>query len=384
MSADRFTEPWPQPSKLRIHVCEPWITEVEQLAVSECLNEGWVGPVSPWATKFEAQLSAVLGQDVATTSNGSVALMLALRALGVGPGDEVIVPALTYAATASSVMNVGAAPILCDVEPDTWCLDPAHVNTLVTERTRAIIAVHVYGVSADLASLRTLCDHQSLFLIEDAAEAFGGSYLGAKMGTIGDVGTYSFFANKLVSTGEGGAVTSNNPSIMERMRLLRGQGMDPKRRYFFLEAGYNFRMGSLPAALGVAQMDRLAEITSQRAAVEHAYHESLGDLLQPPKVRSGSSRAPWIFTGRLMSSSGVDVRGVAQRLADAGVETRPVFWPLSSMPAFARCTRGTTQQAEAISSTGISLPTSHLIQPDDISRISSIVRRAVRGSHASG
>ena len=382
MSTKRFAEPWPQPSEPRIQVSAPWITEAEQSAVAECLREGWVGPASPWASKFEALLSNFLEQDVATTSNGSVALMLALRAIGIGPGDEVIVPALTYAATASSVMNVGAEAILCDVEPSTWCLDPAQVETLVTERTRAIIAVHVYGVSADLASLRTLCDQYSLYLIEDAAEAFGGTYAGARLGTIGDIGTYSFFANKLISTGEGGAVTSSDPTVMARMRLLRGQGMDPQRRYYFVEAGYNFRMGSLQSAMGVAQMERLPEIAARRTAVEEAYLRSLGDLLQPPKTRSGSSRTPWIFTGQLISDSGLDVRGVAKRLADAGVETRPVFWPLSSMPAFERCARDSSQNAEAIALAGISLPTSHLIQTDDIDTIASIVRRAVEGHDA--
>jgi perosamine synthetase len=370
---------WPQPSKIDVQVASPWVSLDDRRAVAEALSGEWVGPNSPWHDGLERNLFQRLGQTVLLTSNGSVALMLALRALGVGPGHEVIVPALTYAATASSVVNVGATPVFCDVDLDTWSIDVVAASKLVTQRTRALIAVHPYGVSADLPALMNLCGGMDITLIEDAAEAFGGTLESQSLGTWGAVGTFSFFANKLLTTGEGGAVTSRNPELVRRMALLRGQGMDPKRRYYFLEAGFNFRMGALQAALGLSQIERFDQILADRRALETRYDQLLSGIMTRPAERPGSERAPWLYTGVVGDGHpGGTPRRLASALAKIGIETRPVFWPLPMMPAFRNYNAGPIPNASALARRGISLPTSHRVTLDVAERISTIIKGELR------
>jgi len=353
---DILDAPWPTPHDLRLNVATPFITDFERQFVNAALKESWVGPTSPWVERFESDLSQHLDLSTLTTSNGSVALMLALRALGIGHGDEVIVPALTYAATASSVVNVGADVVFCDVDPDSWVLDPQSVIDSISPKTRAIIAVHLYGIRAPMQVLAQVAEDHSLFIIEDCAEAFPPTASGQHSGSFSSVQTYSFFANKIITTGEGGAVATNDAQLLSRLRLLRGQGMDPGRRYYFLEAGYNFRMGSMPAALGVAQLQRSQELAAVREQCESNYEILLGGVMARPKPLPGEARYPWLYTATLPEPRIFDV---ANALARIGIETRPVFRPLNVMPAFRDVPCQSATVSEFIAQRGLSLPTGH-------------------------
>lgn len=368
--------PWPQPAPPKIRVAEPETTAAEIAAVTAALERNWIGPDGIDARRVEAELSAAFGAGAHAllVANGSVALILALRALGVGPGDEVIVPALTYAATASAVVHVGATPVFCDVDAGTWGISPATVAPAITPRTRAVIAVHLYGVPCDIAAVRDLCATAGLVLVEDSAECLLGAMDGQVCGTFGAVGTLSFFANKLLTAGEGGAVVTTDSHLARRLALLRGQGMDPDRRYVFLEPGYNFRMSGLQAAYLAAQWDRRAAITARRAAVESAYADWLGDLVVRPEPPPGGIRVPWIFTARFRDADAGRTRRVAAALAAEGIETRPVFPPLPALPAFAGHPVAGTDVALSIAATGISLPTSATVTDDDVARIVALVR----------
>jgi perosamine synthetase len=368
--------PWPQPATPAIRVAEPETTAAEVAAVTAALARNWVGPDGIDARRVEAELSDAFGPGAHAllVANGSVALVLALHALGIGPGDEVIVPALTYAATASSIVHVGATPVFCDVDARTWGLSPATVTPALTPRTRAVIAVHLYGVPCDITAVRDLCATEGLALIEDSAECLLGAVGGRVCGTFGAVGTLSFFANKLLTAGEGGAVVTTDAHLARRLALLRGQGMDPDRRYVFLEPGFNFRMSGLQAAYLSAQWDRRAAITAHRAAVESVYARSLGDLVVRPEPPPGGTRVPWLFTARFARTDAGHARRVAAALAGDGIETRPVFRPLPALPAFARYPVVGSDVATGIAATGISLPTSAAVTDDDATRIAALVR----------
>lgn len=353
---------------------EPWITVAERDLVNQSITDGWVGPAGPFVEKFETSISSFLSRETISVSNGSVAIILALIALGIRPGDEVIVPDLSYAATASSVIHVGARPVFADVHPETWTLSLDGLMARVSDRTRAVIVVHSYGVPAEIREIVEFCAGRGIRVIEDVAEAFSGEVGGQKLGTFGDIGTFSFFANKLVTTGEGGAVAADDPQLVERLRLLRGQGMDPTRRYVFLEPGFNFRMGSLQAALGVGQMSRLSEILEKRRQIEEIYSTALKGIVRAPILPAGSKRAPWIYTGTIASSSLEPIQ-VARALALDGFETRPVFYPLSSMPAFSRYAGDHNPVSSLISSRSLSLPSSHLVSIEQVLRIKATFER---------
>lgn len=362
---------WPQPLSPIFRVSQPEILLEDLDAVTSTLSEGWVGPDAPQVREFEGSLEALVGQPCLSVANGSVALILALTALGVGPGDEVIVPSLTYAASASSVIHVGAKPVFVDVDLGSWCIDLAAVLEAIGPRTRAVIAVNLYGVSADLRALREMCDSANIFLIEDSAENFSGNSFGSKSGTWGHVGTYSFFANKSVALGEAGAVTTSSSTLYENMRSLRGQGMSSEIRYFFDRPGFNFRLPAMTAALGVSVLRRFSDSIERRRLVEETYFQELEGYMVRPIELKNTDRAPWIFTGTLVRGSASEL---ARDLSNVGIETRPVFIPMGHMPAFEdyRCMGcGASTQ---IHTKGISLPTYNSLPLSDVRQIASRVR----------
>jgi len=362
---------WPQPQYLRLPVAQPWLSETERAYCNSALEKNWIGSNGPFNLRAETLLSEFFDQECLTVANGSVAIILALRALGIGPGDEVLVPDLTYAATASSVINVGAKPVLCDVNLDDWAISIGSMTAAITPKTKAVIVVHLYGQPADMRAQKEFCQQNNLYLIEDCAETFGGIYDGSKVGTFGDISTFSFFANKLITSGEGGAVTSANPVLISKMHLLRGQGMDPERRYYFLEAGYNFRMTNLQAAILSGQIERFTEIHQQRTHVENLYNELLAENSTRIINFPNRTSAPWLYTTTLKNISEPMRYQIAQQLALKGIETRPIFWPLSLMPAFSKYKqRHENTTALSISQSGITLPTGVQVDDEDIRLIS--------------
>lgn len=365
---------WPQPEEIKIHVASTSISKLEKKYVDQAIESNWIGPggkFNSWCEKF---LTDKLNQDTILVSNGTIALVLALQGLGVGPGDEVIVPDLTYAATASAVMMVGATPVFSDVNLESWCMETNNIENLVTAQTKAIIAVHLYGNASGIKDLSIFCKKKNLYLIEDCAEALLAKDVnGGTVGTFGDVATYSFFANKLITSGEGGAVSTKNDSLMSRMKLLRGQGMDPAKRYYFLIPGSNYRLTNLQAAILWGQFERLNEIYQLRASQEERYRNNLGEKISVSSVLNWPNRAPWLFTCRLLGVGLNQKLELAVHLAALGIETRPVFYPLTYMPAFQEFQQGINPNTWLISSEGITLPTGSHVDNNTIDLISNLI-----------
>lgn len=365
----------------RFPVARPSLTELEEQYVVDALRSGWISSQGPYLAEFEQRLAGRCAAGAAVaTSNGTVALHLVLAAAGIGPGDEVVVPALTYVATANAVAYCGARAICVDVLPQTWCVDPAAVRAAIGPRTRAVVAVDLYGHPADFPALRALCDRHGLLLVADAAESFGATLDGRPVGSLADATTFSFFGNKVITSGEGGGVTTSDPALADRMRLLRNQGMDPRRRYYFPVLGYNYRMTNLCAALLCAQLDRADEIIARRERVVAGYEEQLADepALTRQPVAPGVRRAPWMaafLVGAEMDPTSRDA--LARGLDRLGVESRPFFVPIPDLPAHhdpaANC-----PVAADLSRRGINLPTYAELAEAEVKTVAERVRAALR------
>ncbi len=373
----------------RIAVSEPDLGPLEERYVLEAVRSGWVSSIGPFVERFESGFAAFCAVEHGLAcANGTVAVHLALAALGVGPGDEVIVPSMTFVATANAVSYCGATPVFADVDDTTWCLDPQAVADAVTPRTRAVVAVHLYGHPADMTALQEICRPRGIALVEDAAQAHGATWHGRPVGGLGDIGTFSFFGNKILTTGEGGMVTTGSPDLAARVRLLRGQAMDPERRYWFTELGYNYRLTNIAAALGVAQLQRADELIAGRDAVAAAYDHHLAgaERIRTPVSAPGARRVAWCYTVALPDDGTGAMRdGVARKLAAAGIDTRPTFIPLHVMPVHRRDL--VLPVTERAGRTGISLPTHAKLSEGDVARISTVLIDAVdrlgrRGGHA--
>ncbi|HWB35924.1 MAG TPA: DegT/DnrJ/EryC1/StrS family aminotransferase, partial [Rugosimonospora sp.] len=345
----------------------------------------------PYLRRFEERVAARCAAGTAlAVANGTVALHLALAAAGIGPGDEVVVPALTYVATANAVAYCGARPVFVDVLPGTWCIDPDQVAAAVGPRTRAVIAVDLYGHPADYPALRSVCGRHGLLLVADAAESFGATLDGRPTGSLADVSTFSFYANKILTCGEGGAVTTDDAALADRMRLLRNHGMDPDRRYFFPVIGYNYRLTNVAAAMLCGQLDRAAEILAARDRVVDAYERGLAELasLSPQPVAPGVRRSPWMASflvgpagdGVAGSGGGAPTRDeLAARLDRAGVQTRPFFIPIPDLPPYRDAGSGRYPVTADLARRGINLPTYPELTDVELTEIVDRVRAAAGG-----
>ncbi len=348
----------------------------EERYVLDALRSSWISSTGPYIDKMEQTLAQQTGApSVIAVANGTVALHLALLGLGVHAGDEVLVPSLAYVAVANACHYVGAEPVFVDADASTWCLDPALCAKALTPRTRGIIAVHVYGHPADMDALRALADQHGLWIVEDAAEAFGARYRGRPTGALGDLGTYSFFGNKIVTCGEGGALTLRNPALEPHLRMLRNHGMDPAHRYHFPVTGYNYRITNVACALLCAQLDRADEILAQRRRLFAEYRQRLhtlpGIAFQP--VAPWAEAAPWMFNVLVDAPAyGHTATELAALLEADDIETRPLFPPLHREPPFSaqwRARGGTLPVAERLGDTGLTLPTFNRLTVDNIQRV---------------
>ena len=363
-------------------VSQPLLDGNEETYVAECIRTGWVSSQGRFVAEFERMLSDFHGAPRAlAVSNGTVALHLTLAALGVGPGAEVIVPTLTFAATASAVIHVGATPVFADVDPITWVIGVKEIESVLTKRTRAVIPVHLYGYPCPMPEIVELAKTHHLRVIEDAAEAFGASVDNQLVGSFGDAACFSFFGNKTITTGEGGAVLLKDPELFERAKLLRDHGMSTTRRYWHLEPGFNFRMTNLQAAVGVAQMERIGAILEKKQRILDFYMERFGDMKEfiQQQACPGGKPSCWLYTLLLSDHAGIDRDDLAARLIRNGIETRPTFYPLHTMPAFERfATKRSFPVAEHIAAAGLSFPSAATLTDqglDNICAVSSSILR---------
>ena len=362
-----------------IRVAEPALTGNERKYVLDCLDSGWISSVGHYIGAFESAFAEYCGvRESIAVCNGTVALHLALTGLGVGPGDEVIVPTFTFVASANAIRYCGATAVLVDALPGTLNIDPAAVEAAITPRTRGIIAVHLYGQPADMAALNATARRHGLFLIEDAAEAHGATIGGARVGSLSTCATFSFFGNKIMTTGEGGMVTTNDAELAGRLRLLRGQGMDPARRYWFPIVGFNYRMTNIQAALGLAQLERIAVGLEQRQRLAAWYAtelESLAHEIILPLEQPGTTHAFWMYVVWLRTGTSERRDRVMACLQDAGIETRPAFYPLHTMPPYAEVRDFPI--ADSWAPRGICLPTHENVSLDDVRYIAAHLRTAL-------
>ncbi|ODU59833.1 MAG: perosamine synthetase, partial [Comamonadaceae bacterium SCN 68-20] len=262
-----------------IPVYQPLFLGREKEYVNQCLDSTWISSKGEFIGRFERGFSEYIGANHATTvSNGTVAIHLALEALGIGPGDEVIVPTLTYVASVNTIIQTGATPVFVDSLEQSWQIDPQDVRRKITPRTKAVMAVHLYGLPCDMAALVSICEEHRLFLVEDCAEAFGSRYEGQHAGTFGDIATFSFFGNKTITTGEGGMVVAKEKALIEKAFHLKNQGVSQSREYWHDTVAYNYRMTNICAAIGLAQLEKADEIIAKKRQIAAWYREALNGL----------------------------------------------------------------------------------------------------------
>jgi perosamine synthetase len=356
----------------------PSLSDLEERYVMDAVRSGWISSLGTYITRFEQGFAAFCGVEHAVSvSNGTVALHLALHALGVGPGDEVIVPDLSFIATANSVLMAGAVPVHCDIDPATLCLDPRLIEAHITPRTRAIMPVHLYGHPAEMPAINRIAERHGLKVVEDAAEAHGAAVEGRRVGGLGHCATFSFYANKNLTTGEGGMVTTNDAALADRCRYLRDHAMSRQRRYWHDEIGYNYRLTNLQAALGCAQLERSAELLGARQQLFEHYRKEMAGV---PGVRLNRT-APWAVNTYWMICIEIDGFNAARRDALAaelkrrGVDTRPYFFPMSDMPYLPK---SDTPVAHAVSQRGLNLPTYVGLGEADVADICGRLKEALR------
>jgi len=363
-----------------IPVFAPWLSENVRRYVLDCVDSGWISSLGQYVGRFEEEFArfSEAAHGVAT-SNGTTALHLALATIGIGPGDEVLVPDLTFVATANVVRYAGATPVLVDADPVTWGMDPADARAKVTARTRAIIPVHVYGHPVDLDPLLGLAAERALALVEDAAEAHGARHKGRRVGALGRIGAFSFYGNKIITTGEGGMVVTNDPALAERARFLRDHAMDPERRYYHPEIGFNYRMTNIQAAIGCAQLEQAEAILARRKGIAAAYETGLAGipgLVRPPALPWAES-VHWMYSVLVEPAFGLDRDQVRAGLRARGIDSRPFFVPLHELPPYR--TTAPFPVATRLARSGINLPSGTGLEPSEIATICRALRDLAAG-----
>ncbi len=359
-----------------IPVSQPALIGNEKRYVLDCLETNWISSIGKYIGLFEERFTAYIGTKCAVAcSNGTAALHLALLTLGIGPGDEVIIPTLTYIATANAVRYVGAKVVLVDCELDTWCLSVDDFKAKITPKTKAVIPVHLYGHPCNMDPILEAAQAKGIYVIEDAAEALGSKYKGRSAGSMGDIATFSFYGNKTITTGEGGMVVCQNDALADRVRLFKGQGMSQKRRYWFEVVGYNYRMTNIQAAIGLAQLENIAHFIEKRRQIAEWYSSQLADIpgITLPAEKDYAFHSYWMYSILIEEEYGMSRDALMAILADNGIETRPLFYPMHIMPVYDKCSSN-PGNAESVASKGINLPTFYELEERDIAFITSVLR----------
>jgi perosamine synthetase len=361
-----------------IPISKPFIGAREKELVLDALNSGWVSSIGKYIDEFEASFARYCGADYAVAvNNGTTGLHLALAALGLQPGDEVIVPDLTFVATANAVAYTGATPILADIDAETLCIDPESVKSLISSRTKAIIPVHLYGHPADMDALTEIADAHGVDIIEDAAEAHGAEYKGRRVGGLGKCGVFSFYGNKVITTGEGGMLTTNDRDFYQRARRLRDHAMSPQRRYFHEELGFNYRITNLQAALGVAQLERIDDFLFRRTEIMSWYNSEIAttDSVRLNRVKNWAKSAFWMICLEVdwFDETRRDV--FMQALKARGIDSRPYFCTMSSMPMYKQPPLPISIRKSQI---GLNLPSYYELTKPEVQRIGSNVNALLK------
>jgi len=369
-----------------IPVNEPLLGEREAEYMMECLHTGWISSAGRFIAEFESRWAEYCGMRYGVAvSNGTVALEVAVRCLDLQPGAEVIMPTFTIISCAQAVVYAGGVPVVVDSGPRTWTMDVGQIEDKITARTRAIMPVHIYGHPVDMDPVRTLAKKYNLRIIEDAAEAHGAEYHGQKCGGLGDISCFSFYANKIITTGEGGMVLTNSANYAEKARSLRNLCFRPERRFYHTELGHNYRLTNLQAAIGLAQLERIDELVTLKRRMAAVYNEGLGRVpgLTLPVEEPWATNVYWMYGILLDETLGFDATDFAQRLKKRGVDTRPFFLPMHQQPVFHRMglfPRGEAYPvAERLGKYGLYLPSGLAITDSQIAYVCDVVRSELTG-----
>ena len=353
----------------------------------ECLESGWISSRGHFVGEFESKFAEFCGTKFAiSTANGTVALHLALLALGIKKDDEVIVPTFSYVATANAVCYTGAKPVFVDSEYKTWNMDPDEIERNISKKTRAIIVVHLYGHPCDMDKILKVAKRFDLKVIEDAAEAHGALYKGKKVGGIGDVGCFSFFGNKMITTGEGGMVVTNDADVAEKARFLHDQATIRRYGYYHSEIGYNYRMTNIQAAIGLAQLERFDSFRKRKRQVVEWYRKGLADLevITLPPEEKWAENVYWMFSILTNKKNAEESRdGLVRSLQQAGIETRPFFLPIHTLPPYQDSREQHFRIAEDLSKRGINLPSSVKLTKDQVEYITYHIRKVLMAKNKS-
>jgi perosamine synthetase len=367
-----------------IPVNEPKLGARELEYVTECLRTGWISSAGRFIEEFEQKWAAYCGMKYGiAVSNGTTALQVAVKSLGLSDGDEVIMPTFTIISCALAVVECNAIPVLVDCDPRTWCMDVQQIEAKINSRTKAIMPVHIYGHPVDMDPVFELAKKYGLRIIEDAAEAHGAEYCSEfgepnpswkRCGGMGDVSCFSFYANKLITTGEGGMVLTNDPEIAAKARSLRNLCFRPDRRFYHTELGYNFRLTNVQAAMGLAQLERFEQILEKKRWIGRKYTEILSDLsaIQLPVEETWAQQVFWMYGLVLNDDTGIDAIEFAQRLREQGVETRPFFLGMHEQPVFHARGLFVGEQypvAEKIARQGLYLPSGLTLTSEQIDTV---------------
>jgi perosamine synthetase len=368
---------------VRFQISKPVLAGRERDYVLDAIDSGWISSTGSYIGAFEKGVGRVLGlEDGISVCNGTVALHLACLALGLRPGQEVIVPSLTYVATANCITYCDAKPVMADCDPKTWNLTTESIVPLINSRTAGIIAVHLYGLPSPIEEISELCRAQGLWLVEDCAESLGATVGGRATGAFGDAATFSFYGNKTISTGEGGMVFIRDPQRRAHARMLRGQGMDPQRRYFHPIVGYNYRMTNVAAAIGLGQVEQIDYHLSERRRIATSYYRGLASieaegLVMLPAELDRYKSSYWLF-GLVLHGGGAGRRAriMEQLEREFGIETRPFFVPMHKLPMYK--SDRILANAEFLGDHGISLPTYSGLTDSEVAEISEAVCHTVK------
>lgn len=353
-----------------IPIAEPFIGDKELAYMTDCLKSGWISSLGTYVRAFESQFAEYCGTKYGVaTFNGTVALHLLAATLNLGPDDEVIMPTLTYVATANAIRYTGAKPVFVDSEYQTWNINPDLVEAAITSHTKAIIAVHLYGHPADMDALRVIADKHQLLLLEDAAEAHGATYKGKRVGQLSEAAIFSFYGNKIITTGEGGIIVTDNEAWAKRAFFLENQGRYSDNPYWHPELAYNYRMTNMQAAVGLAQLERIDELVTIRQRNAAYYNQRLADIegLSLPPQMDWVKNVYWMYSIILNDDFGLNRDEVRTKLRAANIDSRPFFYPLHTLPMYQTGQRFPV--AEDLAQRGLNLPSGATLTPEQIDRV---------------
>ena len=366
---------------IKIPVANPEIGEEELNYIIQAVKSGWISSKGYFIDEFEKVFAEWMNTKYAiTVSNGTAAIHLALISLGIGSGDSVIVPDLTFASPANMVIEVGAKPIFVDVNPGYWCLDPKEVEKNITSNTKAIIVVHLYGHPAKMDEMLEIAEKHGLYIIEDCAEAHGAEFNGKKVGSFGHIATFSFYGNKTITTGEGGMIITNDNELADKIRLYRDHGMRP--RYWHIVVGYNYRMTNIQAAIGLAQLKKINKLIEKKRRIARIYSEELSNIrgLELHPEMKWAKCIYWLYS-ILIDKNGLTVSRdeLINKLSEYGVETRPFFYPLHGMPAYRNYIKffNNFSVSKYLSESGLNLPSGPKISNEEIAYVADKIKKII-------